>query len=123
MSDSLWSPLWMLFVVVLILVLAYWAAKWVGSYSGKTPGGRLRIGGGTEKFRVLSQISLGRDQRLLLVRLQERCYLLGVSSGEITLLKELDADEAGEWLAEPEKTAAVPPSFVDVLKENLWKKK
>jgi len=104
----------MLAAVVAILVLAYLATRWIAS---RGVGGGAAAGAG---FCVLRQISLGRAERLLLVRLGERCLLLGVTAGGISLLKELEADEAEEWLKPKETPAA--PGFLDVLKENLKKK-
>ena len=131
MPQSVWSLLGMLLVVLLILGLAYAATRWLGTaYGGK--GGRggksgkvlpasLRAGG-SERFRVVAQISLGRTERLVLARLGDRCYLLGVTEQGFTLLKELEGGEAQEWLREEESDAA-PASFMDVLKDNLRKRK
>ena len=124
MPQSIWSLLGMLLVVLLILALAYAATRWLGSsYGGK--GGRsspasLRAGG-SERFRVIGQIGLGRTERLVLACLGDRCYLLGVTEHGFTLLKELEREEAQEWLREEETSA--PASFMDVLKDNLRKRK
>ncbi len=105
----------MLAAVVAILVLAYLATRWIASRG---------VGGGAAgagmDFCVLRQLSLGRGERLLLVRLGEGCLLLGVTTDRITLLKELEAGEAAEWLKPREASAA--PGFLDILKENLKKK-
>ena len=59
---------------------------------------------------VLGQLYLGRNERLALVRFQDRCLLLGVTEHSITLL-ELDAEESAAYLAE----AKEPPGFADIL--------
>jgi len=105
----------MLAAVVAILVLAYVATRWIAT---RGVGGRAAAMGAD--FCVLRQISLGRAERLLLVRLGENCLLLGVTAGSISLLKELDAEEADEWLTPRDAPAA--PGFLDILKENLKKK-
>ena len=124
MPQSVWSLLGMLLVVLLVLALAYAATRWLGSsYGGKggrVPAGKMRAGG-SERFRVIGQISLGRAERLVLARLGDRCYLLGVTEHGFTLLKELEGEEAQEWLREEE--IPVPASFMDVLKDNLRKRK
>ena len=128
MPQSVWSLLGMLLVVLLILGLAYVVTRWLGTaYGGK--GGRsgkalpasLRAGV-PERFRVVAQIGLGRAERLVLARLGDRCFLLGVTEQGFTLLKELEGEEAQEWLRE-EDPAAAPASFMDVLKDNLRKRK
>ena len=125
MPQSIWSLLGMLLVVLLILVLAYVVTRWLGSaYGGK--GGRVSPAklraGGSGRFRVIGQIGLGRTERLVLACLGDRCYLLGVTEHGFTLLKELEGEEAQEWLREDE-TSAPPASFMDVLKDNLRKRK
>lgn len=114
-GESVWSLIGMLAAVLAILALAYWTTRAVGRHGGGIPGGA------GERLRVLCRLSLGRDGALVLVRLQERCLLLGVTEHGVTLLKELEGDEAAEWLAEPEKSA--PPSFMEILRENLGKRK
>ena len=127
MPQSIWSLLGMLLVVLLILGLAYVVTRWLGTaYGGKGGKGggispaKLRAGG-SERFRVIEQISLGRAERLVLACLGDRCYLLGVTEHGFTLLKELEREEAQEWLREEETPA--PASFMDVLKDNLRKRK
>ena len=120
MLDNLWSVLGVLAVVVLILYLAYAATKWIGTHGA--PGGSARLRApGDAKFRILGQLGVGRNERLVLARLDERCYLLGVTEHQITLLRELEGEEAAEWLAESEQPPA--PSFADILSQNLRKKK
>ena len=125
MPQSIWSLLGMLLVVLLVLALAYAATRWLGSSYGGRGGripstGKVRAGG-SERFRVIGQISLGRTERLVLACLGDRCYLLGVTEQGFTLLKELEGEEAQEWLREEETSA--PASFMDVLKDNLRKRK
>lgn len=120
MLESVWSLLGMLAVAVLILVLAHLATKWIAAHGTGGFSGRA-LAGGSETFCVLGQISVGRNERIILMRLQERCYLLGVTEHSITLLKGLEGDEAKEWLTAEEKPA--PPRFMDVLADNLRKRK
>lgn len=119
--DNFWSLLGVLAVVILILYLAYFATRWIGMHG--TPGGAtaLRTGGAGE-LRLLAQLGVGRNERLVLVRLNERCFLLGVTEHQITLLRELDDEEAAPWLAQGEGVNAAP-GFMDVLSETLRRKK
>ncbi len=112
--DVLLSVLGMLTIVVLMLVAAHYVTRWVA--------GRGAIGGavGQEDFRVVRQLSLGRDARLALVRIGKRCVLLGITPNAVSLLLELTEEEAERW---EEKDASPPPSFLEALRENLAKKK
>ena len=118
--ENFWSLLGVLAVAVLILYLADVATKWIGTHSAPGSSGTLRMSG-NENFRILGQLGVGRNERLVLVRLDERCYLLGVTEHQITLLRELAGDEAADWLA-PDEPPSVP-SFTDILSQTLRKKK
>ena len=120
LGSNFWSLLGVLGAVILILYLAYAATKWIGTHSA--PGGAVTLRtGGDARLRILAQLGVGRNERLVLVRLDERCYLLGVTEHQITLLRELDDAEAAKWLTENEPSAA--PGFLEVLNESLRKKK
>ena len=119
--GNFWSLLGVLAVIVLILYFAYFATRWIGTHS--IPGGAAALRApGIGDFRILGQIGVGRNERLVLVRLNERCYLLGVTEHQITLLRELDGEEAASWLARGENAPAAP-SFMEVLGETLRRKK
>ena len=119
--NNFWSLLGVLAVIVLILYLTYFATRWIGS-RGVPGGAGTLLAGGAGDLRVLSQLGVGRNERLVLARLGERCYLLGVTEHQITLLRELDGEEAAPWLAQSESTPAAP-GFLEVLSETLRRKK
>ncbi len=50
-------------------------------------------------MRILEQIRLGADQRLLLMKMKEKVFLIGVSQAGIQLLAELDEDFKKEYEA------------------------
>ena len=120
-TSNFWSALGVLAVVVLILYFSYVATKWIGTHSMPGGNGMLRANGGAERFRILAQLGVGRNERLVLVRLDERCYLLGVTEHRITLLRELEGDEAARWLAESESVPEVP-GFLEILSRQARKK-
>ena len=119
--NNFWSLLGVLAVIVPIHFVAYFATKWIGTHSVPGGAGMLRAGG-VGDLCILGQIGVGRNERLVLVRLSERCYLLGVTEHQITLLRELDGEEAAPWLAQSESAPAAP-GFLDVLSETLRRKK
>ena len=119
--NNFWSLLGVLAVIVLILYFAYFATRWIGTHSVPGGAGTLRAGGAGD-LRILGQLGVGRNERLVLVRLGGRCYLLGVTEHQITLLRELDGEEAAPWLAQGESAGAAP-GFMEVLGETLRRKK
>jgi len=114
-GENLWTLLGMLAAVAAILAMAYWTTRWIASRGGRgfSPVQDSR------NFRVAGRINVGRSGQLLLVCLEERCLLLGVTEHSITVLKELEGEEAARWLED----APVPPSFWEALQKNLGKRK
>lgn len=116
MGQDVWTLLGMLATAAAILVLAHYVTKWVAGRSG------LRtMAGASGGFQVLGQISVGRNERLTLVRLESRCLLLGVTAGGISLLAELTEEEAARWLQK--RTEQTTPTFAEALRETLTRKK
>ena len=111
--------LWALFVTCLILALAYWFTRYV---VGNMAGGRLGRG---KYLTVLEQIPVGKDQRLLLVKVGERLYLYGATPGGFTNLGEVP----GELLDDEENTpgskpnTAIAENFAQALRRVLEQRK
>jgi flagellar biosynthetic protein FliO len=95
----LWSLLWAVVCTALVVGLAYWATKLVAS--GKWRGFHGR-GKRAEQMEVLSRLTLGRDQRLVLVHCGGRYLLLGVTTGHVEMLTELSAEEAEVFMTQEE---------------------
>lgn len=120
MGELLLSLLWLIVCCAVVLGLAYWFTKHV---VGRGRLGNLGTGGGTEDLKVLHQLSLGKDQRLLVVRAGERTLLLGVTGSAISTLAEFTPEEAERWLtAEKTKAEQCPPSFTEALQKVLKQK-
>ena len=115
--DSLLSLVWMLVCVLVVIVLAYLFTRYV---AGR--GGMIGASGGSERFKVLSRLSLGREQSAVLVKAGEKYLLLGVTASEITVLKELTPEEAEAVYALP-PDQPTPPSFGEALRAVLKQKK
>lgn len=112
----------MLAMVILVLLLAYLATRAISRYGGSG----VAFGGGRDAsgtaFRVVARLELGRNERLVLVRIGERCCLIGVTAQSVTLIKELSGEESQLWCADAERPETAP-AFLDLLKENLRKRK
>lgn len=118
-GGNVLTLLGMLLAVAGVLALAYVVTRWVGRHGAPRP----NAGGGSERFQVLRQLSLGQNERLALVRVGERCLLLGVSPGGVTLLRELTEEEAASWLPRDGAPEPAPPSFWEAVKKNLPQRK
>lgn len=119
MGETIFSLVGMLLTVVLVLALAYWCTRLIGR-RGLSSWAAGAGGGG--KIQLLWQVSLGKSERLVLVRVNRRCLLLGVTGGGISVLTELTDEEAADWL-QKKGEASQAPSFLEILRENLPKRK
>lgn len=89
--EAIGQALWALILTCGVLILAYWFTRHVA--------GRLTIKRKADgRMEVLDQLPVGRDQRLILARVGETVYLLGVSSGNISCLRVFTKEEAADWL-------------------------
>lgn len=75
---------------------------------------------GAHGIEVLSQVSLGGKERAVIVRVSGQCLLLGVASGQVTLLQTLPAD-ASSGGSDPAPGVAISPRFTDLLRKSLGK--
>ncbi len=116
-GGMVWQLLGMLFVTGLVLALAWLATRWIANRGVGVSGFSKAAAEG--RLTVLAQMSVGRSERLILVRFSDRCLLLGVTAGQITLLKELTGEEAAQWLTETPRK----PSFREALQDTLRRKK
>jgi flagellar protein FliO/FliZ len=84
---------------------------------GRIPG----TGNGGGPLSILAQLTLGKDQRLVLVQAGQRYLLLGVTSAQVTTLAEFTQQEAESWQAACPAESA-PPSFGQALRIVLKQK-
>ncbi len=117
--ENVLPLLGMLAMVALILAAAHYTTKWIALHG--TPG--LTAARGDERVRVLRVVSLGKDGQAALLQAGNRCLLLGVTPGSVTLLRELDESEAAQWIGGEPAGTAVPPSFLEALQRSFSKKK
>lgn len=121
MPQGVLSLLGMLLTIVAILALAYWCTRLIAR--GGLPGFPRAGGAGAENMALLWQHNVGKNERLVLVRVHSRCLLLGVTGQSIQVITELTEEEARQWLEEEPPKGPIPPSFSQVLRQSFPKKK
>lgn len=100
---------------ICVLALAYWFSRFLGK--------RLKLAGssGNRHMKVIEQLSFrsgsfgkGTGEQLILLKIKEETYLIGVSAAGFQLLERLE----GEFEeASPAETAAGTPAFTDVFRK------
>ncbi len=107
MASTLWSVL-MLLVVLALIPLVLWALKRQQNFQ---PPGR-----GPRPLELTAQLALGARERVVMVRMQDRMLVLGVTPQQVTLLADTPA---GPRAAEPVAAPAGPtptPAFAALLR-------
>ena len=91
--EEVLQLIWALVVVAAVLVLAWLFTRFVaGRMSGGAPLGLSK----DKPVKLLAQLSVGREQRVLLIQVGEQYYLLGAAQGGVTLLDKLSEEESAE---------------------------
>lgn len=103
----MWSAILTFIAVVAIIYLSYLASKYVGKGMNRT--------GSSRYMKVLDQLMIGQDRYVTVVQAGDRYLLLGVTSQQISLLKELDADDLILLNADTERGAVKVPEFKKLL--------
>ena len=124
MLGEIGSLLGMLLTVIVILFMAWWvtsliARRGVAGLSGMPGLPKIMGAASADELCVLRQIPIGRSERLLLVRLHDRCLLLGTAQGGVSLLTELTEAEAEPWLQQPPEGS--PADFRKLLRMSTKK--
>ena len=124
LNDSPWvSLLGMLIAIVVVIGLAYWVTRFI---AGKGTLPSFGTGRKDDKLSVLVQKQIGKDQRLAVVQAGERYLLVGITAQNISLLTELTAEEAAQWLPdETPKDDGQTPTFKQAFMDSLrnWKQR
>ena len=106
MLAEIASLLWTLLLIAAVLALAYVFTRWVA--------GRAAAGAGPvyrgRRLAVLEQINVGKDQKLLLVRMGETYCFLGAAPGGISCLRQVSPEELERWRQEREDGQDAPPA-------------
>lgn len=96
--------------LVIVLVAVFAAALLVKRLRGFT-------GGGSDGIEVLSQVSVGTKERVVIIRVAGNRLLLGVASGQVSLLQTLPGDGGAQIAPTPPAPSA--PRFADLLRRSL----
>lgn len=108
--DGILAVLSMVVVLVVVLFGAYFTTRWLATNMG---GGFQAQG---EKLTVVSRLSLGREQQLLVVKIANRHVVLGYTPSQVNFITELTAEESLAFFSE-ESVAEENniPNFAQIL--------
>ncbi|MGN1482102.1 flagellar biosynthetic protein FliO [Porcipelethomonas sp.] len=113
--SQIGSVLGALIGFAVILYLAYMATKLLGK--------RLSFKSGSNKnIKILESVSLGQNKALMIVEAADKTMLIGITSGEISLISELDGEKLKTESENAPETMEFSKAFKTVLENNFGKK-
>lgn len=95
--------------VVIVLVMAWWCSRLLGRQWVRSPG--------TGNIELIDQVQVGQNQRILLMKVGEKHYLIGVSPAGIQLLSEAEGEFSSPQSSEMPAGMQLP--FQEFLRERL----
>lgn len=81
----MWRVIATFFAVIAIIYLSYLASKYIGKGLGRT--------GSSRYMRLIDQITLGQDRHVAIMQVGGKYLLVGVTSGQISLLSEVSDED------------------------------
>ena len=90
-----------------VLLLAYWCSRMLGKKWGNSSC--------SGNIKVVGQLQVGQDRKILLLELGEHYYLVGVSQAGIQLLTEVEGDFETDMQGQPGGPEF--PSFPELLEK------
>ncbi len=120
MIEDLFGLLSAVIIIIAVMALAYLFTRHVVGRFGQsgliagTYGAKPR----KKRISVLEQVAIGKDQRLLLVKMDEEIYFLAVTPTGANLLKEVPPEQVQRWNTEDsELLSDMPSDFQTSLKK------
>lgn len=105
MLKGIFSAVFTLAVIILILYLTYVCTKMIGKNS---------IHRGKSRYiKIVDQIVLAQDKSVAIVQVGEQYHLIGIASGQITMLSEVDESQLIPLTTS--ETTQQPPDFKELL--------
>ncbi len=114
-GGGMWSLAGAAIVFCCVLGLAYWFSKFLGTrMAGSVSGHNMKV---IEQLNLgMNGMGRGTNGQLLLVKIGEETYLIGVSQSGVQLLTRLEG-EFEEAFPSPAGKMNMPSAFSEVLKK------
>lgn len=114
--NGIISVLSTLVIVVLILLMSYFFSKYIAV-------GAVRLSG-SKYIKIIDRIILGQDRSIVIIKVNKKYLMVGISSSGMNLLKELSPEDIAEIEDENFQTDKNTPSnFKDLFTSILSHKK
>ena len=118
-ENDFFPIIWAIICIIVVLAMSYWVTKYV---AGRDVFRGTAAQRNNRKIQVLAQEGIGREQRIALISVGDRYFLLGITTNNISMLAEMTKEEAALWKADPEQAQKENPSFMEAFKDVLKQK-
>ena len=111
--------LWFIFVFISIIVMAYYLSRYYASFTLSA--------NKTRYIKVVDKYVIGRDKFILLIKIDKKFYLIGITNNDIRLISDIDNlnnyTETNDVLINPQPNKLME-SFKEILnKQNARNRK
>jgi flagellar biosynthetic protein FliO len=79
-------------VSIFVTLILFIAVIFLAIYSTKFIGKRFAVSMGGKNMKIIERIALGPDKMILLVKVAEKVMVVGVTTGQMTTLAEIDPE-------------------------------
>jgi flagellar protein FliO/FliZ len=105
----MWRVIATFFAVIAIIYLSYLASKYIGKGLGRT--------GSSRYMRLIDQITLGQDRHIAIMQVGGKYLLVGVTSGQINVLSEIQDEDLFPLGPDEEVQAVQIPDFKRMMEK------
>lgn len=105
----MWRVIVTFAVAALIIYLSYLASKYIGTGINKSSSSRY--------MRLIDQITLGQDRHMAIVQIGGKYLLIGVTSGQVNVLSEIQDEELLQLEPDGEESQTRIPDFKTMMEK------
>ncbi len=105
----MWRVIATFAAVAVIIYLSYLASKYIGKGISRSSSSRY--------MRLIDQITLGQDRHIAIIQIGGKYLLVGVTSGQVNVLSELEDEELFPLGPDEEEGAVRIPDFKSVMEK------
>ena len=105
----MWRVIATFVAVAVIIYLSYLASKYIGKGMSRA--------GSSQYMRLIDQITLGQDRHMAIVQVGGKYLLVGVTSGQVNVLSEIQDDNLFPLEPDTEEGSTKIPDFKSMMEK------
>lgn len=105
----MWSIIVTFVAAVLIIYLSYLFSRYVGKSMNRSSSSRY--------MRLIDQITVGQDRNIAIMQAGDKYLLVGITSGQINVLREMKEEELITLSPDDDQTKIKTPDFKELMEK------